>query len=221
MRTKPVITTVTIDQGNGRLTRYQSGNPRAQLALGHGFGGGINSRDLDAIAAVLPTTDIDVILVEQPWVVAGKKLAPAPSRLDAAWLQLVDKIDRDLPLFIGGRSAGARVACRTAIELEVAGVVALAFPLHAPGKSEASKADELLRPTQPLQVVQGTRDTFGTYDEIRKVIGRRRNRWVAAIEGADHSFAVRKDNPLAQEESDLAIAEAVADFLAPDGRAGL
>lgn len=218
---KSVVMTVATDQGDGRLTRYRSNSPRAQLALGHGFGGGINSRDLDAIAAVLPATDIDVILVEQPWVVAGKKLAPAPNRLDAAWLQLVDAIDRELPLFVGGRSAGARVACRTAIELEAAGVVALAFPLHAPGKTEASRADELLRPTQPLQVVQGTRDTFGTYDEIRKVIGRRRNRWVSAIEGADHGFAVRKDNPVPQEESDLAIAEAVAEFLIPDGRAGL
>jgi predicted alpha/beta-hydrolase family hydrolase len=99
-----------------------------------------------------------VILHEQPWKVAGKKVAPAPPVLDAAWIE--DLAELDGPLVVGGRSAGARVACRTAAVTGALAVVTLAFPLHPPGKPEKSRADELAVDV-PLRVVQGERDPFG------------------------------------------------------------
>lgn len=216
-----VTSLVPTDQGDARLTTFKAKHPRARLALGHGFGGGIHARDLQAVASVLPGTGIEVVLVEQPWVVAGKKLAPATGKLDTAWNQIVETFNRDLPLFVGGRSAGARVACRTATTNVVAGVVALAFPLHAPGKTEPTRRDELLLPKVPVLVVQGTRDTFGTYYELRKAAARHKNITVSKIEGADHSFAVTKASGIPQEESDLEVARVVAHFLTPDGVAGL
>ena len=82
-----------------------------------------------------------------------------------AWIDSLAALDRDLPLFVGGRSAGARVACRTADAVGAVGVVALAFPLHPPGKPEKSRADELQVPV-PLRIVQGMRDPFGRPDEF-------------------------------------------------------
>jgi hypothetical protein len=101
-----------------------------------------------------------VALVTQPYRVAGRR-APAPAgHLDEAWTAVVTKIRDDLPLILGGRSSGARVACRTAEPLGAAGVLALAFPLHPPGRPERSRAGEL--PTRiPTLVVNGDRDPFG------------------------------------------------------------
>lgn len=178
--------------GEGRLHRYCApANPRAVLALGHGAGGGVQARDLQALASELPQADIEVVLVEQPWAVAGKKVAPAPSQLDAAWLPLIAAIDRHgLPLIAGGRSAGARVACRTASEVGAVGLVALAFPLHPPGRPQSSRIDELTSVTCPALVIQGTRDTFGTAAELRRAVSRDKSVKVRAIADADHGFKV-------------------------------
>lgn len=103
------------------------------LAVSHGAGGGIEARDLQALAATLPALGVTVALVEQPWRVAGKKLAPAPKTLDTGWRALWPALARPgLPVVAGGRSAGARVACRTARELGAHAVLALSFPLHPP-----------------------------------------------------------------------------------------
>jgi predicted alpha/beta-hydrolase family hydrolase len=178
--------------GVGRLHRYPAHvHPRAVLALGHGAGGGVHARDLQALALALPRSGIEVILVEQPWAVAGKKIAPAPSQLDAAWLPLIEAIDRGgLPLVAGGRSAGARVACRTASEVGAVGVLALAFPLHPPGRPESSRIEELTSTACPALVIQGTRDTFGTAAELTRAVSRDRSIKVRAIADADHGFKV-------------------------------
>jgi uncharacterized protein len=181
------------------------------LALGHGAGAGIESRDLLALAADLPAHGVTVALVEQPWRVAGRKLAPAPKALDAAWRALWPALaDPGLPVVAGGRSAGARVACRTAGELGAVAVLALAFPLHPPGRPEKSRAEELLAAgaAGPVLVVQGARDAFGRPEEFPAA------HRPAVVPYADHSFAVPKSAPVAQPEALTVLTAAVADWLA-------
>ncbi len=105
---------------------------------------------------------LSVALVEQPYRVAGRR-SPAPAaQLDAAWIAVVEQLGLELPLIAGGRSSGARVACRTAQETGAAAVLCLAFPLHPPGKPEKSRLAELDGVTVPTLVVQGENDPFGT-----------------------------------------------------------
>ncbi|HEU4676309.1 MAG TPA: alpha/beta family hydrolase [Motilibacteraceae bacterium] len=173
--------------------------PHAVLVLGHGAGGGSQARDLAALAQALPGQGVAVVRVDQPWRVAGKRIAPAPATLDRAWLATVpaardaladvDGRTAGLPLLLGGRSAGARVACRTALELGAAGVLALAFPLHPPGaagRPERSRAGELLGAGVPVLVAQGERDPFGGPDEMPSAPDVE----LLALPGADHGLAV-------------------------------
>jgi uncharacterized protein len=138
---------------------------RAALVLGHGAGGGVAARDLVAAQQVALAEGVAVALVEQPYLVAGRRSpAPAP-QLDAAWIaaveQLLNGALRALPLIAGGRSAGARVACRTAAATGAVGVLCLAFPLHPPGRPEKSRQAELDAVGLPVLVVQGESDPFG------------------------------------------------------------
>jgi hypothetical protein len=204
-------TLVATPAGDARITRFPAParKRRALLALGHGAGGGIQAADLQAVAAALPAHGIEVALVEQPWRVAGKKLGPAPKTLDAAWLPVVEHLRgqaRKLPLIVGGRSAGARVAARTGRATGAAGVVALAFPLHPPGKPEKSRADELLGTGLPTLVVQGATDPFGTPEEFPELPPTHR---LVGLPAGNHSFDVRKD-----EEPVLpALAEALLEWV--------
>jgi predicted alpha/beta-hydrolase family hydrolase len=136
-------------------------SPRAALVLGHGAGGGVESPDLLGATEAANQGGLTVALVEQPYRVAGRR-SPAPAaQLDTAWLAVVPQLLPDLPLIVGGRSAGARVACRTAAQLEAKAVLCLAFPVHPPGKPEKSRLAELDDVTVPTLVVQGERDPFG------------------------------------------------------------
>jgi uncharacterized protein len=139
------------------------------LVLGHGAAGGVDARDLSTVARVAESLGMSVVLVEQPYRVAGRR-APAPARqLDAAWLAVVDHLREEAvarsPLVFGGRSSGARVACRTAEAAGAAGVLCLAFPLQPPrraGREPApSRIAELDGVAVPVLVVQGERDQFG------------------------------------------------------------
>jgi uncharacterized protein len=107
---------------------------------------------------------LSVALVEQPYRVAGRR-SPAPAhQLDAAWVEVVERLQknelRGLPLVAGGRSSGARVACRTSSLTAAVGVVCLAFPLRPPGR-DVSRLDELEAVSVPVLVVQGANDPFG------------------------------------------------------------
>jgi uncharacterized protein len=135
---------------------------RAALVLGHGAGGGVESADLVGATDAARAAGVSVWLVEQPYRVAGRRSpAPAP-QLDTAWTSVVSQLPLEgLPLLVGGRSAGARVACRTAAQTGAAAVLCLAFPLHPPGRPEKSRLDELEAVTVPTLVVQGERDPFG------------------------------------------------------------
>jgi len=156
---------VATEAGVARVHVDERARPRLRVVLGHGAGGGVSAPDLVALAERLPSVGVGVWRVEQPWRVAGRRVAPAPRTLDRAWLQTLAAAPRECPLVVGGRSAGARVACRTAAAVQAKAVVALAFPLHPPGRPERSRADEL-DVDVPLLVVQGTSDAFGTPEEF-------------------------------------------------------
>ncbi|WP_405790528.1 hydrolase [Streptomyces sp. NBC_00029] len=202
--------------GEARITWHTAPEPgpKLVLAVSHGAGGGIEARDLRALADALPARGITVALVEQPWRVAGKKVAAAPKVLDEGWRGVWPALTAPgLPVVAGGRSAGARVACRTAAELGAAGVLALAFPLHPPGRPEKSRAAELTGAGRPTLVVQGGRDPFGRPEEFPEPGGRDPYELVEVAHG-DHGFAVPKKADTTQEEALLTITEAVAEWLA-------
>ena len=150
---------VETPHGPAHVHRHEVSEPRGWLALGHGAGGGVGAPDLVAATEVANELGLSVALVEQPYRVAGRK-SPAPAKqLDAAWIAVMEGLPR--PLIAGGRSAGARVACRTADAVGAAALLCLAFPEHPPGKPEKSRQDELDAVTVPTLVVQGERDPFG------------------------------------------------------------
>ncbi len=154
--------------GAARAHLHPVDDPRGALILGHGAGGGVGASDLVAATGAANDQGISVALVEQPYLVAGRR-SPAPARqLDAAWLAVVAHLRAEafegLSLITGGRSAGARVACRTAAEAEAIAVLCLAFPVHPPGKGDdpsKSRLSELDAVAVPVLVVQGESDPFG------------------------------------------------------------
>ena len=187
-----------------------------RLVLGHGAGGGIDAPDLLAVRDAALALGLQVVRVEQPWRVRGRRVAESPARLDVAWCAVLAALGRDgdRPLVVGGRSAGARVACRTAAATGADGVLALAFPLHPPGRPERSRLDELALPGVPRLVVQGGRDAFGVPPASPGV-------HVHVVAAADHAFAVRRsDGRGAQEvaaEVRAVVGRWLADLLASGG----
>jgi uncharacterized protein len=165
------VESIEIDAPGGlaRVHLHPADAPRAALLLGHGAGGGTNARDLVAVRDVALSLGISVALVEQPYRVAGRRSPPRAPQLDAAWIAVVDHLRagelRGLPLIVGGRSSGARVACRTAEATGAVGVLCLAFPLQPPRRSGAAPApnrlSELDAVIVPTLVVQGANDPFG------------------------------------------------------------
>ncbi|WP_329116217.1 alpha/beta hydrolase family protein [Streptomyces sp. NBC_01353] len=201
---------VTTDAGDARITWHPGKKPWTVLALSHGAGGGIEARDLQALAGTLPAQGVTVALVEQPWRVAGKKVAPAPKTLDVGWRGIWPALTKPgLPVIAGGRSAGARVACRTGKELGAAAVLALSFPLHPPGRPESSRADELLGTGLPTLVVQGGNDAFGKPEEFPEGPYR-----LVEVPYGDHSFAVAKRAPVTPDGTLELIVEEVTSWVA-------
>ena len=200
--------TIETDAGTARVTWHTAKKARLVLAVSHGAGGGVDARDLQALAAVLPGHGVSVALVEQPWRVAGKKVAPAPKTLDVGWRGIWAAVAKPgLPVISGGRSAGARVACRTATELGAAAVLALSFPLHPPGKPEKSRADELLGAGVPTLVVQGGNDPFGKPSEFPEG-----DFELVEVPYGDHGFAVPKRAEIGQEAALEIIARRVVEW---------
>ncbi|MBV9413990.1 MAG: alpha/beta hydrolase [Solirubrobacterales bacterium] len=161
------MTILEIDTPHGpaRVHLNKVRGARGAVVLGHGAGGGVHSRDLTAAAEAAEAERFTVALVEQPYRVAGRR-SPAPAaQLDAAWTAVIAELRqgplRRLPLVTGGRSSGARVACRTAAATGATRVLCLAFPLHPPGRPEKSRQDELDQVAVPVLVVQGESDPFG------------------------------------------------------------
>ncbi|MEA2454885.1 MAG: uncharacterized protein QOI45_1147 [Thermoleophilaceae bacterium] len=163
------MTPIEVDTPHGpaHAHLHPADDAKAALVLGHGAGGGVSAVDIVAVTETAIAEGVSVALVEQPYRVAGRR-APAPAgQLDAAWTAVVDHLRAGeldgLPLIAGGRSLGARVACRTVEATGAVAVLCLAFPVHAPGKTDAahSRLPELDAVKVPTLVVQGERDPFG------------------------------------------------------------
>ena len=166
------MTEVTTPHGPARVHLHEVANARAGLVLGHGAGGGITAPDLLAATKAANEAGVSVALVEQPYRVAGRRSQPAASTLDAAWIAVVEQLQFDR-VITGGRSAGARVACRTAAETNSVGVLCLAFPLLPSGAPpEKTRQGELDAVEVPVLVVQGENDRFGmpSPDGSREVV---------------------------------------------------
>jgi predicted alpha/beta-hydrolase family hydrolase len=156
---------VDTPHGPARVHLHAADAPAGALVLGHGAGGGIAARDLVAATKGAQAIGVGVALVEQPYRVAGRR-SPAPAgQLDTAWIAVVEHLRAgplgDVPTVVGGRSAGARVACRTAAQTGAVGVLCLAFPVHPPGRPEKTRLSELDAVGVPTLVVQGASDPFG------------------------------------------------------------
>jgi uncharacterized protein len=169
MATATVTKITKTPQGDARVHLHPVAEPRGALVLGHGAGGGVEAPDLLAAAAAADAQGFSVALVEQPYRVAGRRSSPAPKQLDPAWIGVVEDLAatefEGLALVAGGRSAGARVACRTAEATGAAAVLCLAFPLQPPARAgkepSPSRLPELEAVKVPMLIVQGESDRFG------------------------------------------------------------
>lgn len=163
------IATIDTPSGPAQAHIHSVVRPRGLLVLGHGAGGGVQARDLLAATAAALEASVEVALVEQPYRVAGRRSPPRAQTLDVAWTAIVAELSGGSPppLIVGGRSSGARVACRTAAEVGASGVLCLAFPLQPRRRADSgrpappSRLPELEAVEAPILVVQGGNDPFG------------------------------------------------------------
>ncbi|HLN78275.1 MAG TPA: alpha/beta family hydrolase [Nocardioidaceae bacterium] len=199
--------TLATPHGDARLVIHRASTPIATLLLTHGAGGGIEAPDLQALAAELPRQGVTVELLEMPWRVAGKKLAPRPAVLDECLKAAAGALRPRTPRVVGGRSAGARAAARCARALQVDGYLALAFPLHPPGRPEKSRLEELEGAGVATLVIQGERDPFGRPEEFPSDVD------LTVVPLADHSFHVPRKAELTQEEALGIIVEATLEWV--------
>lgn len=198
---------IATPHGEGRLVTERARNTLATLLLSHGAGGGIEARDLEALARHLPRNGITVVRFEQPWRRAGRKIAGPPASLDAGLRAAANALRGRTPLVIGGRSAGARSAARSAHSLGAAGVLALSFPLHPPGRPEKTRLDELTGSRLPTLVIQGERDTMGLPEEFPADTD------LCVVPGGDHGLKVPARGPVSQQEAMDIVVEATLEWM--------
>jgi predicted alpha/beta-hydrolase family hydrolase len=198
---------VLTPQGEARLVTDRARRPSATLLLSHGAGAGIDTRDLEALARFLPRQGITVVRLEQPWRVAGRRLATAPATLDEALVAASDTLRVRTPLVVGGRSAGARSAARCARQLGARGCLALSFPLHPPGRPERSRLAELRDARVPTLVVQGEKDPMGRPEEFPDDVD------LCVVPGADHGLRVPARGALSQDEAMALVVEATLEWV--------
>lgn len=210
---KATVRSVETPHGEGRLHTRRATRPIATLLLSHGAGGGIESRDLWALADALPAQGVSVVLFEQPWRVAGRKVATAPPTLDAALTCAADVMRVRTPLVVGGRSAGARSAARTARSLGATGCLALSFPLHQPGRTEPTRLPELRGAGLPTLLIQGERDPMGRPEEFPGDLERVD---MVVVPGADHGLKVPARGGVSQDEAMGIVVESTLEWLVRD-----
>lgn len=199
--------TVETPHGPGRLVTHQAPRPVATLLLSHGAGNGIDTADLTELARRLPGQGISVHLFEQPWKGAGRKVATAPPTLDDGLRAAASALRGRVPLVVGGRSAGARSAARCARSLAASGVLALAFPLHPPGRPEKSRVEELRNAGVPTLVIQGENDPMGRPEEFPDETD------MAVVPGGDHSLRVPKRGPITDDEALAIVVESTLEWV--------
>ncbi len=202
-----MIQVVATPVGDARLTWFRADTPRFVLALGHGGSSGIETPDLQALAAALPERGVTVVLMEQPWRVTGGRWASSEV-LDHAWATVWPRFAAvGVPVVAGGRSAGSRVASRTARRLHAAKVLALAFPLHGFGKpDDVWDVGELYDSGVPTLIVQGGLDPFGRPEEFPPLP---KGFELFEVPQAGHTFQVPQD----QDKALRGITDTVARWL--------
>ncbi len=206
----PVVRSIATQYGEARLHVRRATSPIATLLLSHGAGRGVDAPDLMALGDALPAQGVSVILLEQPWHVAGRKLATPPATLDVALVAAANSLRGSAPLVVGGRSAGARSAARCAKSLGARGVLALSFPLHPPGRPEKSRVAELRGAGVPILVVQGERDPMGGPEEFPTDLD---GLDLTVIPDADHGLKVPQRAALTQEECLAIVVESTLEWL--------
>lgn len=202
---------IPTEAGEGRLVMHRARRPLVTLLLSHGAGGGIEARDLAALASALPGQGVNVALWEQPWRRAGRKVATPPPTLDVGLRAAASALRVRTPLVVGGRSAGARSGARCARDLGARGCLALSFPLHPPGKPERSRLDELARAGVPTLVVQGERDPMGRPEEFPDPLPRHVD--LAVVPAADHGLAVPRRGPVTEAEAMAIVVETTLEWI--------
>ena len=196
--------------GPARLVTHRARSPRVTVLLSHGAGNGIDTADLEALAQHLPRQAVTVVLFEQPWKVAGRKVATPPRILDEGLLAAANALRVRTPLVVGGRSAGARSAARSARHLGAVGCLALAFPLHPPGHPEKSRLDELRGAKVPTLVIQGERDPMGRPEEFPADLD---HVDLTVVPGADHGLKVPRSGPITQADALGIVVESTLEWL--------
>jgi uncharacterized protein len=190
------------------VDRRAAGEPAFLLVLTHGAGGNPDSPDLLAVAGAALGLGGTVARVTQPYQVKGRRAPGSPDRQDAAWAEVIAALraaaGAGLPLIQGGRSNGARVACRTARAVGARAVIALAFPLHPPGRPGQSRAAELAAAGTDVLVLNGDRDPFG----IPQGSGKTR---VVVLAGETHALSRHPG------ETGRAAGSWLRELLTPDG----
>jgi predicted alpha/beta-hydrolase family hydrolase len=198
---------VDTPHGEGRLVVDQARRPVATLLLSHGAGAGIDTADLEALARHLPRNGVTVVRLEQPWKVAGRKVATAPATLDAALVAAANRLRTRTPLVLGGRSAGARSAARCARHLAASGCLALSFPLHPPGRPERSRLAELRGAGVPVLVIQGENDPMGRPEEFPDGLD------LCVVPAADHGLKVPARGPITQADALEIVVESALEWI--------
>lgn len=201
--------TLTTPAGPARAWLDSPDRPRGLAVLGHGAGGGIDTADLRTARDALLAAGLAVARIEQPYRVAGRRAPAAAPTLDASFTAVVALLRSGTggPLLVGGRSSGARVAVRTAAAVGAVGIVALAFPLHPPGRPDRSRGGELAAVGVPVFVGQGQCDPFGAPMQVAAAAPAAT---VHTVVGADHSFRIRRG----AHDSLPALAAALREWLA-------
>ncbi len=213
-------------RGPGRAVYFLANLPQGVVLLSHGAGNGIESPDLQALAAALPSAGWSVVLFEQPWRVAGRKVATAPLTLDEGLVaasravRTSQRLDPSLPMVVGGRSAGARSALRCAASVGASGALCLAFPLHPPGRPERTRLPELQGAGVPVLLLQGERDSMGRPGEFPNPLPL--GVQLVGVPSADHSLRVPKRGEISQEATFALIVDETLQWLSqlvtsPDG----
>lgn len=202
-------TRIDTDAGPAEVIRHDATDPLCTLVLTHGAGGDVDAHELAALAEVLPEQGHSVVLLRMPWRVAGKRIAPRGPVLDACFTQVLEHLDIGDTLVVGGRSAGARSACRIADRVGALGVLALSFPLHPPGKPERSRLHELTGHDVRTLVVQGERDPFGRPEEFGEDLVAD----LVTVPAADHGLKVPKRADITQLEATDLVVAAVLEWL--------
>jgi predicted alpha/beta-hydrolase family hydrolase len=204
------LRSVDTPHGPARLDVRRARKPFVALLLSHGAGGGVGARDLQALARELPAQGVSVLLLEQPWRVAGRKVASPPATLDDALVAAARSLRLRTALVVGGRSAGARSAARSASGLGAVGCLALSFPLHPPGRPDKSRLEELRGAGVPTLVVQGEHDSMGRPEEFP---GDLHHVDLAVVPGGDHGLRVPKAAGLSEAEAMEIVVESTLEWL--------